>query len=202
VNPELGDRPVIAGAPEFPDVTVKAAPLLATPLTVTTTLPLVAPAGTTAEILVALQLEMELAAAPLNVTVLLPCVDPNPDPEITTGAPVDPELGDTPVIAGAPEDVTVKATPLLATPLTVTTTLPLAAPAGTTAVILVALQLVMEPAVVPLKVTVLLPCADPKLLPVMVTLVPTGPEAGDRVLMAGELAVVIVYVALPTVLFS
>jgi hypothetical protein len=51
---------------------------------------------------------------------------------------------------------TVKLAPLLATPFTVTTTLPLAAPEGTGATMLVALQLVGV-AVVPLKVTVLLP---------------------------------------------
>jgi hypothetical protein len=40
-------------------------------------------------------------------------------------------------------------------------------------------------AAVPLKVTVLLPCVDPKFEPVMVTAVPTGPEAGDRLAMLG-----------------
>ena len=48
---------------------------------------------------------------------------------------------------------TVKATPLLPTPPTVTTTLPVVAPAGTAAVIEVALQFVVA-AQVPLKVTV------------------------------------------------
>jgi hypothetical protein len=51
---------------------------------------------------------------------------------------------------------TVKLTPLLATPPTVTTTFPVVAPAGTFAVILVALQLVGV-ADVPLKSTVLVP---------------------------------------------
>jgi hypothetical protein len=45
---------------------------------------------------------------------------------------------------------------------------------------LAALQLKALPALVPLKVTVLLPWLTPKLLPVMVTAVPTGPEVGDR----------------------
>jgi len=52
--------------------------------------------------------------------------------------------------------VTVKFDPLLAAPLTVTTTLPVVAPAGTGTVMLVALHAVGVP-VVPLKVTVLLP---------------------------------------------
>ena len=57
------------------------------------------------------------------------------------------------MITGA---VTVKATPLLATPLTVTTTLPLVAPVGTWVVMLELLQLV-EPPLTPLNVTVLAP---------------------------------------------
>ena len=65
--PEVGDRLVMLGAVE----TVKLTPLLATPLTVTTTLPVVAPVGTGATIDVALQL-VGVAAVPLKVTVLLP----------------------------------------------------------------------------------------------------------------------------------
>jgi hypothetical protein len=51
---------------------------------------------------------------------------------------------------------TVKLTPPLVTPLTVTITFPVVAPAGTGATMLVALQLAGA-ALVPLKVTVLLP---------------------------------------------
>src|SRR5438105_13692911 len=76
---------------------------------------------------------------------------------------------------------TVLFTPLLATPPTVTTTLPVVAPLGTDATMLVALQLVVL-AVVPLKVTV---PVVPKFAPVMVTAVPTGPEVGFRLVMAG-----------------
>jgi hypothetical protein len=53
------------------EVTVKVTPLLATPLTVTMTLPVVAPLGTGAAMLVALQL-VGTVAMPLNVTVLVP----------------------------------------------------------------------------------------------------------------------------------
>ncbi len=49
---------------------------------------------------------------------------------------------------------------------------------------LVALQLVGV-AAVPLNVTVLVPCVDPKFVPVIVTAVPTGPELGDTVVMLG-----------------
>ncbi len=69
--------------------------------------------------------------------------------------------------------------PLLATPLTVTTTLPVVAPAGTGTTMLVADQLVGV-AVVPLNVTVLVPFVDPKFAPAIVTEVPTGPFAGVR----------------------
>jgi hypothetical protein len=79
---------------------------------------------------------------------------------------------------------TVKLTPLLATPPTVTTTLPVVAPVGTGATIDVALQLVGV-AAAPLNVTVLLPCVAPKFAPVMVTEAPTPPEVGDRLVMLG-----------------
>ena len=54
-----------------------------------------------------------------------------------------------------PGEVTVKSTPLLETPETVTTTFPVVAPLGTGITTLVALQLVAVPAGMALKVTVL-----------------------------------------------
>ena len=72
----------------------------------------------------------------------------------------------------------------MATPLTVTTTLPVEAPPGTVTTIEVLLQL-LAVAVAPLNVTVLVPCADPKFVPVIVTEVPTGPELGDNVVIVG-----------------
>lgn len=75
-----------------------------------------------------------------------------------------------------------KETPLLACPLTVTTTFPVVAPLGTGTTIDVALQLVGV-AVVPLNVTVLVPWVEPNVVPVMVTEVLVGPEVGDRLLM-------------------
>ena len=71
--------------------------------------------------------------------------------------------------------VTVKFTPLLATPPTVTTTFPVVAPVGNGTTMLVGPQLVGVPAV-PLNVTVLVPCVAPKFVPVIVTDVPTGPD--------------------------
>ena len=81
-------------------------------------------------------------------------------------------------------DVTVKLTPLLATPPTVTTTFPVVAPLGTGAAMLVALQLVGV-ANVPLNVTVLLPWVVPKFVPVIVTDVPTTPDVGFKFVMLG-----------------
>ena len=78
-------------------------------------------------------------------------------------------------------EVTVKLTPLLATPPTVTTTFPVVAPAGTDVAMLVDVQAVVV-AVVPLKVTV---PEDPKFVPVIVTPVPTAPEVGLRLVIEG-----------------
>jgi hypothetical protein len=75
-------------------------------------------------------------------------------PVIVTDAPTGPEIGLRVLIAGFGR--TVKLTPLLATPPTFTITLPVVAPLGTLAVMLVALQLVAV-AAVPLNATVLLP---------------------------------------------
>jgi len=69
--------------------------------------PLVAPAGTEVETLVALQL-LAVARVPLNEMVLFPCVAPRLAPVIVTGAPTAPESGETlsrlggPTIAGMP----------------------------------------------------------------------------------------------------
>ena len=160
-------------------VTVNAKPLLAAPPTVTTTFPLVAPAGTITPMLVADQL-VAAAVVPLNFTVLVPCVAPKLLPVIVTAVPAGPLLGATPVR----EAVTVYGRLLLARPVTVTTTLPVVAPAGTGTAMLLADQLVGV-AAVPLKATVLVPCVEPNLVPVIVTDVPTGPPAGERLVNVG-----------------
>jgi len=144
-------------------------------------LPVVAPVGTFTTMLVALQLVAVPAAVPLNVTVLDPWLDPKLLPVIVTAVPTGPDVGDRLLILGE----TAKLTPALATPPTVTTTLPVVPPLGTFTVILVALQLVAVPAAVPLNVTVLDPWLDPKLVPVIVTVVPTGPNVGVRLVMLG-----------------
>lgn len=149
VDPELGVKVVMVGGV----ITVKLTPLLARPPTVTTTFPVVAPLGTGATMLVALQL-VGVAAAPLNVTALVPWLAPKLVPAIVTDDPTEPEAGLTLEILGAV--TTVKLTPLLTCPLTLTTTFPVVAPLGTGAAMLVALQLVGA-ADVPLNVTVLVP---------------------------------------------
>jgi hypothetical protein len=201
-SPEVGFTLLMLGDAAL--LTVKLTPLLATPPTVTTTLPVVAPLGTGATMLVALQL-VGAAATPLNFTVLVPCVPPKLLPVIVTDAPTSPEVGFRPLMLGDAALLTVKLTPLLATPPTVTTTLPVVAPLGTGATMLVALQLVGA-AATPLNFTVLAPCVPPKLLPVIVTDVPTTPDVGLRLLMLGvetlELFTVTLILALLAVLFD
>jgi len=151
--PEVGDNPEITAG------TVNVIPLLANPPTVTTTLPVVAPIGTFAAIDVLLHVTI-VAAVPLNVTVLLPCVAPKFVPAIVTVVPAAPEVGERLLIPGRTEN----GEPLLATPLTVTTTLPVVAPADTFAAIDVLLHVTIV-AAVPLNVTVLVPCVAPKFVP-------------------------------------
>jgi hypothetical protein len=180
--PLVGERLVTVAV----GTTVKLTPLLATPPTVTTTLPVVAPAGTGATMLVADQL-VGVAAVPLKVTALAPCVAPKLVPVMVTEAVTAPLVGDRLVTVGV--RTIVKLTPLLAKPPTVTTTLPVVAPAGTGATMLVADQLVGV-AAVPLKVTVLVPCVAPKFVPAIVMAVPTAPLVGDRLVTLGGTATV------------
>ena len=121
-------------------MTVKATPLLATPPTVTTTLPVVAPEGTGTVMLPVLH-ELGVASVPLKTTVLGPCDNPKFDPPIVTVVPTTPEVGLKPVTTGG-GTVTMKFTTLLnCCPIT-TWTGPEIAPTGTGATIFVGLQLV------------------------------------------------------------
>src|SRR5207247_6259300 len=116
-------------------------------------------------------------ATPLKVTVLVPFVAPNPVPAIVIGVATGPLVGERLVIVGG--TVTVNALPLLASPPTVTTTLPVVAPAGTGTAMLVADQVVGD-ADVPFKGTVLLPCVAPQTVPAVVTAVGTWPLVGAQ----------------------
>jgi hypothetical protein len=150
----------------------KLTPLLAIPLAVTTTFPGVAPIGTGTTMLVLLQL-VGCPGVPLKVTVPVPWLEPKFNPVIVSGPPSANVLADKEVITGA----AVNNTPLLATPPTVTTTLPVVTPLGTNTLMLLFVQFAGV-TVVPLNVTVLLPWLPPKPDPVTLTSVPTGPEAG------------------------
>jgi len=167
----------------FDVVTVKLTPLLTMPFTATTTLPVVAPVGTGATILVAFQL-VGVAAVPLNLIVLVPCEAPKLAPVIVTEVPTAPAIGFRLVMLGTAP--TVKSTPLLGTPPTSTTTFPVVAPVGTGAVILVLVQFDAL-GCTPLNVTKLwiLPTVGPKFVPVMITFVPTGPAVGLILVIAG-----------------
>jgi hypothetical protein len=179
-GPDVGFRVVIVGI-----LTVKLTPLLAVPPTVTVTVPVVAPPGTGTTMLVALQL-VGPAVVPLKETELDPWLAPNPVPVIVTEVPTDPEVGFRLAICG----VTEKLTPLLATPPTVTTTLPVVAALGTGTTMLVVLQLVGV-AEVPLNATVLDAWLAPKFVPVIVTEVATAPDVGLRLVMVGALALTV-----------
>ena len=100
--PVVIERLVMLGAA----TTVKLFPLLAVPDTVTTTFPVVAPVGTAATMLVALQL-VAVAEVPLNLTVLVPWEEPKFVPVIVTEAPTAPEVGDRLVMVGAAARVSI-----------------------------------------------------------------------------------------------
>ena len=181
-SPELGSRLEITGAG---GVTVKVVPeldLLAE--FVTTTFPVVAPTGTRARITSWLQLEV-VAVVPLKVT--LPPELPKLDPLILTLVPTAPESGSSLEMDGVPR-VTVKVTPLLATPPeVVTTTDPVVAVDGTTARTFLSFQPAILDALTPLKVTE--PWVSPKFRPLILTSVPTGPESGSSLSMVGPVGV-------------
>jgi len=105
-------------------------------------------------------------------------------PLIVTEVATAPKVGEMLVMVGAAVP-TAKPYGLLAMPPTVTITFPVVAPEGTGTIIEVVLQLVGVP-VVPLNVTVLVPCEEPKFVPVIVTAVPTAPASGTRLLMLGS----------------
>jgi hypothetical protein len=180
--PAAGDTLVSTGG------TANRVPVLDDVPTVTTTGPVLAPLGTATEMPVSLH-ALATAGTPLNVTVLVPWVAPKLRPAIVTLVPTGPDPGDRFAMIG--EFVTVKELLLpLATPSTVTTTLPVVAPLGTATLMMVLLQVTMAPAFVPLKVTVLVPWVAPKLLPLMVTRAVGGAEFGDTLEIVGALATV------------
>jgi hypothetical protein len=112
-----------------------------------------------------------VALVPLNVTAVAPVKFV---PVITTLVPTEPLAGEKLEIVGG--ETTMKAFALVAeAPGVVTERGPVVAPAGTVAVIWVDESTVNVVALVPLNVTAVAPV---KFIPVMTTLVPTGPLAG------------------------
>jgi hypothetical protein len=166
-----------------PLITVKAEPLLACPLTVIVTWPVVALFGTVTPTDVLLQL-VTAAAAPLKRTTLLPWLVPKFWPLMVIAVPAAPLAGESDVILGP--GVTVKVTPLLVVPPATIVAGPVVAPAGTGTTMLESLQLVGV-AAVPLNFTTLVPCGMPKPEPAIVTAVLTVPEVGvsDEMLGGG-----------------
>jgi hypothetical protein len=122
---------------------------------------------------------------PLNVTVLVPCGEPKFVPLIVTAVPTTPALGARLLMLGS-EDETVKRTLLLFPPPTETSRSPVEAPAGTATVIDVSVELMGLANSSGLKTTWgdWVPPAV-KLLPVITTVAPTGPEVADKLVMTG-----------------
>jgi len=137
---------------------------------VTPILPVLASDGTVAVIFVS-EYTVKLAAlTPPKFTLVAPV---KLSPVITTLVPTGPLVGEKLKIVG----VTRKFTLLVKMRLgVVTLTFPVVAPLGTVVVIAVPVELTVNVAFVPLKVTLVEPV---RLLPRIVTFVPTLPEVGN-----------------------
>jgi hypothetical protein len=173
--PLVGLTLVIAGAGGR---TVKLAVLVAVPDgVVTARVPVVAAAGTVAVIWVS-ETTVYVAAVPLKATAVAPV---RLVPVIVTVLPGAPLGGAKFVIAGA-GGRTVKLVPLVAVPPGVVTLIePLAAPAGTVAVICVAESTVYV-AAAPLNATAVAPV---RFVPVIVTVLPAAPLVGLKLPIVG-----------------
>lgn len=160
-----------------------------TPATATVIFPDVAPAGTVVVMLVAVD-AVTVAAVPLNVTVLSAGVVLKFVPVMVTVAPTTPDVGVKLVMVGSVKagTVTVKSVAEVAAraaPATATEIGPVVAPTGTVVLMLVVVDAVTV-AAVPLNVTVLLAGVALKLVPLMVTNVPTIADVGEKPVMVGS----------------
>jgi hypothetical protein len=183
--PDAGAKLVIVGAVEL--VTVKLVAdvaVAATPATATVIGPVVAPVGTVVVIEVAVDAET-VAAVPLNFTVLLAGVVLKFVPVMVTVFVGNPDVGVKLAIVGSVALTTVKfVADVPATPATATVIGPVVAPVGTVVVIEVAVD-AETVAAVPLNFTVLFAAVVLKFVPVMVTVAPTTPDAGVKLVMVG-----------------
>jgi hypothetical protein len=178
-GPKVGVNDVMVGAVLF--VTVKSAVLVAVPpAVVTLTLPVVAPMGTVAVICVSELTVKVVAEVVLNFTELAP---KNPVPVIVTTVPTEPLVGEKDAIVGTGAAVTVKFVVLVAFPSAfVTWTFPDCVPLATVALICVLLSTVNASDLLPIFtwVTSWESGGLLKLVPVIVTTVPTGPLVGEK----------------------
>jgi hypothetical protein len=173
-GPNLGLKPVIIGVGN----TVKlGTETRVTPLEVTDILPVMAPSGTIVVMLVALEL-VTTASTPLNCTA---GEVPKLVPVIVTVAPTAPLDGLNPVIFGVGNTVKTDAL-VTVTPLVVTVIGPVVALAGTVTTILLAIEL-LTLARVPLNLTT---GEVPKLVPKTVTVAPTAPFIGLKLVIVGD----------------
>jgi len=152
------------------------------PFNVSVIFPVVAPVGT-----VVLMLE-EVAAVttlvtPLNLITLLAGVVLKFVPVMLTVAPGAPLSGVKLTIDGVGKIVKLPVL-VMVTPLVVTETGPVAVPAGTVTVMVVAVEAVTV-ATTPLKDTALLVGVVLKFVPFIVTVAPTAPDEGLRLVMVG-----------------
>jgi hypothetical protein len=162
-------------------------PLLVPPGVVALTAPVVAPTGTVVEIWLS-ESTVKTALTPWNVTAVAPV---KLVPAIVTGVPTGPLGG----VRDAMNGVTLKSLVLTAVPFGVTTLIgPVVAPLGTVAVICVSESTVKEVAGVPLNLTAVAPV---KVVPVMVTAVPTGPLPGVNDVICGVTVNGLALVAVP-----
>jgi hypothetical protein len=177
-GPLAGVKLVIVGGL----ITVKLLALVAVPPGVVTPIgPIVALAGTVAWIVVA-EFTVKPALTPLNVTAVAPV---KLAPLMVTLLPAGPLAGVKLVTVGGL--ITVKLLALVAVPPGVVTPIgPVVALTGTAAWIVVA-EFTVKPALTPLNVTAVAPM---KLAPLTVTLVPTGPLAGVKLVIVGGLITV------------
>jgi len=180
-GPLVGEKPVIVGGLA---VTVKALLLVAVPPGVVTLRgPEVAVLGTVTVIEVA-EVTAKVAATPLKATAVAPV---KLVPVRVTLVPTGPLVGAKLVMVGGLA-VTVNALlPVAVPPGVVTLRSPVVAPVGTVAAIDVA-EVTAKVVPTPLKATAVAPV---KLVPVIVTLVPTGPLVGAKLVTVGGLAVMV-----------
>src|SRR5438552_10909935 len=151
------------------------------PGVVTLSVPEVAPAGTVARMVVS-EVTVKVALVPLNATELAPAeLVPLMVTLVTTG----PLVGEKLVIVGGLTTVNEPAL-VAGPPAGLTPSHPDIAHAGTVARKVVS-EVTVKVALVPLNATAVAPV---KLVPLIVTLVPTGPLVGEKLVIVGPLTTV------------